>query len=267
VLPDPPVSIDGRPRRRQPPEPGPPPEWRAEEWQQEAQPVRRQARKAVARGASGQGRTPRRRPPKAVAKELAATLGEREAEAGARRFAEAVGAFERERYPDAVRLARALADRAPDVAAVRELLGLAYYRQGRWADAIRHLEAFHALTQAYDEHPVLADSYRALEQWDRVAALWEELRAASPAPDVVTEGRIVAAGALADRGDLRAAIRLLRKGAGPARPKWFHLRLWYALADLYERVGDVPRARELFSRVLRRDPSFADAAERLQALE
>src|SRR5207249_1847774 len=83
----------------------------------------------------------------------------------------------------------------------------------------------------------LADCHRALGHWPEVAALWEELRAASPGAEVVTEGRIVAAGALADQGQVRAAIRLLRKGAEPSRPKWFHPRLWYALADLYERAG------------------------------
>ena len=114
---------------------------------------------------------------------------------------------------------------------------------------------------------MLADCHRALGHWPEVAALWEELRAASPGAEVVTEGRIVAAGALADQGEVRAAIRLLRKGAEPSRPKWFHLRLWYALADLYERAGDMPHARQLFARILARDASFADVVERLEALE
>jgi hypothetical protein len=38
------------------------------------------------------------------------------------------------------------------------------------------------------------------------------------------------------------------------------------LADLCERAGDAPRARELFRRVVAVDPGLADAAERLQAL-
>jgi tetratricopeptide (TPR) repeat protein len=180
---------------------------------------------------------------------------------------DATRAFERERYADVTRILRPLADRAPEVAAVRELLGLAYYRQGKWADAVRHLEAYRALSRSCDEHPVLADSHRALGHWDEVGALWDELRQASPKAEIVSEGRIVAAGALADRGDVRAAIRLLKKGADTARPKWFHLRVWYALADLYERAGDLPRARELFRRILDRDASFADVVERLEALE
>ena len=44
------------------------------------------------------------------------------------------------------------------------------------------------------------------------------------------------------------------------------MRLWYALADLEERAGDVPRARALFQQVRRYDAEFADVAERLAAL-
>jgi tetratricopeptide (TPR) repeat protein len=83
----------------------------------------------------------------------------------------------------------------------------------------------------------------------------------------VTEGRIVAAGSLADRGDIRGAIRLLEKAPRPRRrPRLHHLRLWYALADLYERAGDLPRARELFRLVLDADPRFGDVPERLAGL-
>ena len=73
-----------------------------------------------------------------------------------------------------------------------------------------------------------------------------------------------------DRGELRQAITLLERGpvATPPRrpPRPHQLRLWYALADLYERVGDAPRARELFGRIAAVDPDEADTAERLAAL-
>jgi Tetratricopeptide repeat len=44
------------------------------------------------------------------------------------------------------------------------------------------------------------------------------------------------------------------------------LRLWYALADLYERAGDVPRARELFTRVAKHAPDMADIESRIRNL-
>src|SRR5207247_8968558 len=95
----------------------------------------------------------------------------------------------------------------------------------------------------------------------------ELMRADVPAK-IRTEGPIVGARSLADRGDIAGAIRLLGKGPlRVKRPKPHHLRLWYALADLYERGGDTPRARELFGRITTAAPDFADAAERRAGLD
>ncbi|HSH60618.1 MAG TPA: tetratricopeptide repeat protein, partial [Acidimicrobiales bacterium] len=106
-----------------------------------------------------------------------------------------------------------------------------------------------------------------LRHWKAVDELWDELRQASPGAELVAEGRIVAAGALADRGDLAGAIRLLeRSPAGRKRVRPHDLRVSYALAGLYERSGDVPRARELLRVVAVHDPDFVDVEERLSAL-
>ena len=111
------------------------------------------------------------------------------------------------------------------------------------------------------------DSYRALRKWKKVDTLWLELADVSAAPAIVTEGRIVVAGSLADRGRIKEAIRLLEKRGGDVKKvQEHHLRLWYTLGDLYERSGNLPRARALFERIGRDDPSFADVAERLAAL-
>ncbi|MGH9278778.1 MAG: tetratricopeptide repeat protein, partial [Acidimicrobiales bacterium] len=181
---------------------------------------------------------------------------------------EAARALDRGASPEAYRILRPLVEQAPQSAAVRELTGLALYHLGRWRPAVSHLEAFVRLTGSVEQHPVLEDCYRALGRHAKVETLWDELRRASPGPELVTEGRIVMAGSLADRGELKQAIALLEKGpVAPKRsPAVHHLRLWYALADLYERVGDAPRARELFGRVAAVDPDLADTAERLQAL-
>jgi Tfp pilus assembly protein PilF len=77
----------------------------------------------------------------------------------------------------------------------------------------------------------------------------------------------VVAGSLADRGDLKAAIDLMHKAlSAPRRIREYHVRQWYVLADLYDRAGDIQRARELFSRVAAADPHFADVRERLSSL-
>jgi hypothetical protein len=181
----------------------------------------------------------------------------------------AYGAYERGRFQDAFRAIKPVADEAPGVAAVRELAGLAAYRSARWRDATRHLSAYGALSDSTEHLPVLMDCQRALHKPKKVAELWSDLRHSSPDPDVLAEGRIVAAASLADTGDLNGAIAMLATaGASKAlrNPSDRHLRQWYLLADLYERAGDVPRAREYFERVLRADPEAYDVAERLRGL-
>jgi tetratricopeptide (TPR) repeat protein len=125
------------------------------------------------------------------------------------RLRDAAHAFERERYEEARKLLKPFAEQAPQALAVRELLGLTYYRLGRWKDAARELEAFRAGSDSTEQHPVLADTYRALKRHREVEALWDELREASPSADLVAEGRIVMAGSLADRDDLAGAIACL----------------------------------------------------------
>ena len=179
----------------------------------------------------------------------------------------AARALERGYERDAVRILRPMRDVHPESPDVRELLGLALYRLGRWAQAQKELDAFVNLTGSAEQHPVLMDIARALGRHARVEELWEELRAASPGAEVMTEGRIVTAGSLADRGRVPEAIKLLERGpVSPKRVGEHHLRLWYALADLQERAGDLPAARSLFRRVSSKDPSFVDVAERLAAL-
>lgn len=182
-------------------------------------------------------------------------------------LARAAEAFGEGRERDAVRILRPLRDAYRDAAGVRELLGLALYRSGHYTDAAKELDTFVALTGSVEQHPVLMDCARAAGDYARVEELWSELAATSPSGALVVEGRIVLAGALADQGRVRDAIaRLERRASPPRQPREHHLRLWYALGDLYERAGEMPRARALFEQVRRHDPSFADTAERLAAL-
>ncbi|MFQ5557021.1 MAG: tetratricopeptide repeat protein, partial [Acidimicrobiales bacterium] len=234
--------------------------------------LRDQARRAVRRGreAPTRNRPPLPDHPPApvdVAKALRRALGEKKGAQVARRLREAATAFEAERFADARRLLGAVVKDAPDVPDGHELLGLTHYRIGRWDDAIERLETFRVLAGTTEQHPVLSDCHRALGHWGDVEELWRELREVSPSAALVTEGRIVAAGARADRGDLAGGIRVLEQGwRPPKRPRPHHLRRAYAMADLYERAGRAPRARELFAWVVRHDPTLADVAARARAL-
>lgn len=208
----------------------------------------------------------RRRQQTEAIEELARLAGRRRNQA-LEELARATVAFADERERDAARVLRPLRDAYPDAAGVRELLGLVQYRLGYFAAAVKELEAFIAITGSVEQHPVLMDCYRALGKHTMVEELWRELAAVSPSSELVTEGRIVRAGSLAADGDLDAAIALLsRRSAKPKRVQEHHLRLWYALADLEERAGNIPRARSLFAQVSSADSSFSDVAERLATL-
>ena len=179
----------------------------------------------------------------------------------------AADAFAEGRERDALRILRPLREEVSASPSVRELFGLALYRDGKYRDAVRELEEYYSMTGDVTQHPVLMDCYRALGDHDTVEARWRELGDESPSSELVTEGRIVFAGSLADRGRLDEAITLLAKRAdGIKRVLTHHLRLWYALADLEERAGNIPAARARFDRIRQHDAGFADVAERLAAL-
>jgi len=217
--------------------------------------------------ASSSGTRRSRRLPEEVTEELVEAGGARRGVRLAKDLAAAAAAYEAGRYLDAQKMLRPLVEAAPTAAGARELYGLTLYRLGRWRAALSELAAYHQLTGSVDQYPVVADCERALRHHDAVDQLWEGLRRASPGAAVLTEGRLVVAGSLADRGRLPDAIELLgRHAPDRARPNEGHLRTWYALADLYERAGDIPRARQLFTRIVSREPDFFDAAERLASL-
>ncbi len=205
--------------------------------------------------------------PRPVLDELHATAGSARGTKLAARLADATHAYDRERYQEARRILRPLAGEVPTSAAVRELYGLVLYRLDQWPQAAKHLEAYRQMSGSFDQHPVLADCYRAMRSYRAANELWDELRNASPSGELVAEGRIVAAGCRADQGDLTGAIAVLERAARRVKnPAERHLRQWYALADLYERAGDVPRARDLFGRVDAADPEAFDVNQRLRAL-
>jgi tetratricopeptide (TPR) repeat protein len=211
--------------------------------------------------------------PKSVADELRAGSAEasprnrRSPVTLERRLGNAAMAYERDRYQDALSAIKPVLVASPNSAAARELHGLILYRLGRWRAAAKELREVHQLTGSFDQHPVIADCERAMGHPAKVRELWDELRKAGVDREVLVEGRLVMAGTLADEGNLSEAIDLLRgEVKGRKHPDLAHLRQWYALADLYERAGDLSRARELFGRIAYQAPDVLDAPERLAAL-
>ena len=212
----------------------------------------------------------RRRGPADVEEEIR-RVAARNADRAYRALMSAADAYSHDREREALRILRPWRDQLSNSPSVRELVGLCHYRLGNYAAAAKELEAYAELAGSVEQNPVLMDCYRAQRKWRKVQDAWRELADVSPSAEVVAEGRIVYAGALADQGRMDEALALLRKRADPDRkpvrdPKEHHLRLWYALADLEERAGNLARARDLFDRVRRADPQYVDVAERRAAL-
>jgi tetratricopeptide (TPR) repeat protein len=181
----------------------------------------------------------------------------------------AAEAYDRHRYEEALRLGRIVANATPGVAAVRELTGLAAYRADRWAMAKVHLRAQFAITGDPEHLPLVMDADRANHRYRAVEKTFAELVDHTPTAEVLAEGRIVMAATLADQRRFDEAVELLTH-AGAAKqlrnPSFRHVRLWYALADVYDRAGDTTAARELFARVVQAEPDAYDAAQRLREL-
>jgi len=203
-----------------------------------------------------------------VAGSIIAIVGERASKRLIEKLALALDAFERGRYQDAKKIIIPISRDCPGVELIHEIAGLSMYRMGQWRDAADHLEQARALTSGSTlNHPVLADCYRALMRYDKVDELWKELKDASPDPTIVAEGRIVAASALADQGDIQGAVRLMQQSKqDPAKVREHHLREWYVLADLYDRSGEVVQARTIFQRIAKNDADFTDVRDRLETL-
>jgi tetratricopeptide (TPR) repeat protein len=181
----------------------------------------------------------------------------------------AAEAYDRKRYEEALRLGRIVADATPGVAAVRELTGLAAYRAERWAMAKIHLRAYFVISEDPEHLPLVMDADRANHRYRAVEKTFEELTDHEPSAEVLAEGRIVMASTWADQRRYDEAIELLTK-AGAAKqlrnPSYRHVRLWYALADVYDRAGDTTAAREMFSRIVIAEPEAYDAVDRLAEL-
>ncbi len=243
--------------------------------------LREQARKAIDRGGmpepvtpstSGKSVTVERMPlpgrppnPIDVEKQMVKIAGKDKAARGWRLFKRAAKEFQNEQFTDSRKTMKPLVESYPNIADLHELHGLCLYRLGKWADAIESLETFRRLSGTAEQNPVLMDCHRAIGNWADVEALWNELGELSPSGELVSEGRIVMAGAQADQGFIDSGVRTLEKGWKiPREPMDHHLRRAYALADLLERDGKIPKSRKLFAWIASKDPMFGDAAERAE---
>jgi tetratricopeptide (TPR) repeat protein len=179
-----------------------------------------------------------------------------------------VDLLERGREAVAAKTAQDAKALAPRSASVREVLGIALYRQERFREALGELQAYRRMTGRLDQNHLIADCHRALGAPAKaIAAVREALRA--PISDEArVESAIVGAAALADLDRIAEALGLLR--GVPTRDhlsREFELRLWYVTGDILERAGRMRESAQEFKRIVRHDPGAFDAAERLARVE
>lgn len=181
-----------------------------------------------------------------------------------KQIVEAGEAFEAGEYERALEPLLEAKKKAPRSVFVREVLGLAYHHLGRWREAARELSAYRRLSDLRNRDPELADCERALGRPEKAVEILSDITAQDVDEEVLTEGLIVAAGALQDLGRDEEAVKTLERG--PLRPPGgvdvHHLRLWYALADALERVGRRSDARGWWDAIYAEDPEFFDIAKR-----
>jgi tetratricopeptide (TPR) repeat protein len=182
---------------------------------------------------------------------------------------EAVADLDAGRAVEAQRGASEAKALAPRSGAVREVLGLALYRRGRFREALRELQAYRRLTDRVDQNHLIADAHRAVGAPDKaVKAAREALDAEARLPEAVrSEAAVVGGAALADLGRYDEALALLRRfDRGPEVARPHDLRVWYVIADVLERSGRRKEAARVFRRILGHQPDAFDVPQRLARL-
>jgi tetratricopeptide (TPR) repeat protein len=181
------------------------------------------------------------------------------------RLARAIELLSREDAGAAVAEAEKAKALSPRSSSVREVLGLALYGQGRWAESAAELKTYKRMTGRTDQNHVIADALRGMGKPSEAVPLADEvLRDRSASGEIKAEAVIVAASALADEGRFAEALAFLGRAKtrdDVAEP--YTLRLWYVRGDILQRAGRPADAAREFRKIVRHDPGAFDAAERL----
>ena len=247
-------------------------DWQPEQWIDEGE-LRDEAADAVGRSRQAAQPAPARseRAPRAVDDvgddELKGAVAPNRLARFEARLKDATDAFRRERYEDARRTLRPLAQQAPGASSVRELYGLTLYRLGRWAQAARELEAFRTQTGSRSSTPCSPTATGRSGATARSRSCGRSSGPPVPGPSSWPRVASWPPGPSPTRGaSTRRSSSWPPGPSPPAGPSSTTCRVAYALADLYERAGELPRARELFGLVANADPDFVDVQARLRAL-
>ena len=153
--------------------------------------------------------------------------------------------------------AQAAVRRGGRVDVVREAAGLAAYRTGRFAEALRELRTVRRLNGSSEHLPVMADCERGLGRPERAIALAQEPDAESLDQDARVELAMVVSGARLDLGEAEAAVAVLSTPAVAGAKGVLAARVAQARATALEAAG---RADEAAAELARFTSDELDAA-------
>ena len=133
--------------------------------------------------------------------------------------------------------AQAAVRRGGRVDVVREAAGLAAYRTGRYAEALRELRTVRRLNGSSEHLPVMADCERGLGRPERAIALAQGDEARTLSASARVELAIVVSGARLDLGELEAAVASLETTEVRAASGLLAVRVAVARAAALEAAG------------------------------
>jgi hypothetical protein len=139
--------------------------------------------------------------------------------------------------------AQAAVRRAGRVDVAREAAGLAAYRTGRFAEALRELRTVRRLSGSAEHLAVMADAERGLGRPERALALAQDPDVASLSPEAAVELAIVLSGARLDLHEPEAAVAVLASAAVRAAEGQLAVRVAQARAAALEAAGHVEQSR------------------------
>ncbi|MEL7975276.1 hypothetical protein AAG589_05385 [Isoptericola sp. F-RaC21] len=145
--------------------------------------------------------------------------------------------------------AQAAVRRGGRVDVVREAAGIAAYRTGRFAEALRELRTVRRLNGSSEHLPLMADAERGLGRPERALALAASEEARTLDAEGRTELAIVASGARSDLGEHDAALAVLDRIPAAERRGDPGLRVLQARAAALEAAGRATEAHELLAGV------------------
>jgi len=153
--------------------------------------------------------------------------------------------------------AQAAVRRGGRVDVVREAAGIAAYRTGRYAEALRELRTVRRLNGSSEHLPLMADAERGLGRPERALALAASDEARTLDAEGRTELAIVVSGARSDLGEHDAALSVLDRIPAAERQGDLGLRVLQARAAALEAAGRTSEAAALLADV---DPEALERA-------